>query len=84
MIKTISLIDMLAMKRDAEGAEQKPGFLVVGRSGADHDADAGNHSGWISSCLSAWGSNLAAGGKVEMGNKRRGSGEEVRKLTCRS
>lgn len=42
------LIDMLAVKWHAEGAEQKPSFLVVCRRGADHDGDARDHLRWIS------------------------------------
>ena len=42
------LIDMFAEKGHAEGTEQEPGFLVVGRRGADQDGDARNHFGWVS------------------------------------
>lgn len=56
---------MLAIKWYTEGAEQKPGFLVVGRGSAHHHRDAWNHFGWVSiysfSALGIW----QEGGKVE-------------------
>lgn len=42
---------MFAEKWHAEGTEQKPGFLIVGRRCADHDGDARNHFGGVSNML---------------------------------
>ena len=42
------LVNVLAEKRYAERTEQKPGFLVVGCRGADHNGNAWDHSGWVS------------------------------------